>query len=86
MVNHSNSLENFMLFGLSVFFALAMGVPEPEIRWPAMLYFIFRVYYSVFTISPEIFMMKTALWCMGWACCTYIFIRGCVESTPAYEL
>jgi len=86
VVNHNNSMENFMLFGMSVFFALAMGVPEPEVRWAAMAYFIFRVYYSVFTVAPEIFMMKTAFWMMGWACCTSIFMRGCRESTPAYDL
>jgi len=86
MVNHNNSMENFMLFALSVFFALNMGVPEPDIRYAAMAYFIFRVYYSIFTVAPEIFMMKTACWCMGWACCTYIFICGLAKSQPVYSL
>ena len=67
-------------------FALGMGVPEVEIRYAAMAYFIFRTYYSVFTVAPEIFMMKTACWMMGWACCTYIFIRGLIESEPAYTV
>ena len=86
MVNHNNSMENFMLFALSVWFAMSMGVPEPKIRWPAMAYFILRVYYSIFTVAPEIFMLKTACWCMGWACCTYIFILGLLESKPVYDL
>ena len=34
------------------------------------------MYYTVFTVSPEIFMMKTAFWCMGWGACTYIFAKG----------
>ena len=42
MVAHNNSLENFMLFGLGVFFATASGVPEEDIRLPSQLYFIFR--------------------------------------------
>ena len=49
-----------------VFFALSIQVPEADIRTPAMLYFCFRVYYWIFTVAPEIFMMKTAFWCMGW--------------------
>jgi len=86
MVNHNNSMENFMLFALSVFFASGMGVKEPDIRGAAMAYFIFRVYYTILTVAPEIFMMKTACWMMGWACCTYIFILGLAESKPAYEM
>ena len=66
MVAHNNSLENFMLFATGVFFALSMQVPEADVRTPAMLYFCFRVYYWIFTVAPEIFMMKTAFWCMGW--------------------
>ena len=86
MVNHNNSMENFMLFGSSVWFAMSMGVAEPDIRPAAILYFAFRVYYTIFTYAPEIFMMKTAFWCMGWACCTYIFILGLAESQPVYSL
>ena len=84
MVAHNNSLENFMLFATSVFFALAMQVAEADIRNAAMLYFVFRTYYWVFTVAPEIFMLKTAFWCMGWGCVTYIFILGCAKTQPAW--
>jgi uncharacterized MAPEG superfamily protein len=42
MVAHNNSLENFMLFGLGVFFAMSSGVVEEDLRLPCQLYFIFR--------------------------------------------
>ena len=73
---HNNSLENFMLFATAVFFALQAGVPDDDLVLPAMAYFVFRVYYYIFTVAPEVFMMKTAFWCMGWAACTYIYVAG----------
>ena len=42
MVAHNNSLENFMLFGLGVFFAMSSGVAEEDLRLPCQLYFVFR--------------------------------------------
>merc|ERR1711998_83891 len=86
IVNHNNSMENFMLFGLSVFSSTLMGVAEKDIRTAAILYFCFRVYYTIFTIIPEIFMAKTACWCMGWGCCTYIFLKGLAEAEAVYDL
>lgn len=76
MVAHNNSLENFMLFATSIFFALQAGVPDDDLVFPAIAYFVCRVYYYIFTVAPEVFMMKTAFWCMGWAACTYIFVAG----------
>lgn len=86
MVAHNNSLENFMLYAISIFFALSMGVPDDEIRIAAAFYFACRVYYWVFTVAPAIFMMKTAFWCMGWGACTYIFIIGLLKAQAVYEL
>merc|ERR1712048_945470 len=76
VVNHNNSMENFMLFALAVFFCVSNGVEDKDIRVPATAYFCFRVYYSIFTVIPEIFMMKTACWFMGWLCCAWIFCAG----------
>ena len=44
------------------------------------------MYYYVFTVAPEIFMMKTAMWCMGWFSCAYIYLLGGLEIKAAYEL
>jgi len=86
MVAHNNSLENFMLFGLSIFYATSMGVKDVDIRIAAYIYFVCRVYYWIFNMIPEVFMIKTALWCMGWGACTYIFILGIIEAKEAYSL
>ena len=45
-----------------------------------------RVYYWIFTVAPEIFMLKTAFWCMGWGACTYIFCMGIAKITAVYEI
>ena len=76
MVAHNNSLENFMLFATAVFFALQAGVSDDDLVVPAIAYFVCRVYYYIFTVGPEVFMLKTAFWCMGWAACTIIFVMG----------
>ena len=34
------------------------------------------LYYYAFTVAPPIFMMKTAMWFMGWVANTIIFIKG----------
>jgi len=73
---HNNAMENFMLFGISVLFALQVGVPDSELIFWAHGYFFCRCYYYVFTVCPPIFMMKTAFWCMGWVCCTVIMFKG----------
>jgi len=86
MVAHNNSLENFMLFAIAVFFATSMQVPDDELRVACIFYFVCRVYYWIFTVAPEIFMMKTAFWCMGWGACTFIFIKGILESKAVYEI
>lgn len=44
------------------------------------------VYYWCLTVMPEIFMMKTAMWCMGWGCCTWIFVLGLLETPPVYSM
>jgi len=86
MVAHNNSLENFMLYAISLIFSFMMGVPEKDVRIAAIFYFVCRVYYWIFTVAPEIFMLKTAFWCMGWGACTYIFCMGIAESKIAYDL
>jgi len=84
MVAHNNALENFMLFAISVFFAVAVGVKLTEINFYAHFYFACRLYYYVFTVAPEIFMMKTAFWFMGWVVCTIIFFKGVLEMEDAH--
>jgi hypothetical protein len=42
MVAHNNSLENFMLFAISVIFCVMMQVPDSEIRVAAAFYFACR--------------------------------------------
>ena len=39
---HNNSLENFMLFAVSVIFSMMMGVPEKDVRVAAGFYFVMR--------------------------------------------
>jgi len=86
MVAHNNSLENFMLFAISIVFAIMMGVDEDDLNVPAIFYFACRVYYWIFTVAPEVFMMKTAFWCMGWGACTYMFCLGIAEAKTAYNI
>merc|ERR1712100_490237 len=78
MVAHNNALENFMLFAIAVFFFIAVD-PAKElasINFWCLFYFACRCYYFVFTIAPPIFMMKTAMWMMGWVATTVIFAKG----------
>jgi uncharacterized MAPEG superfamily protein len=61
MVNHNNSLENFMLFALSLIFSFMMAVPEKEVRVAAAFYFVMRcvpqltiLYENVFASPPRL--------------------------------
>ena len=42
MVAHNNSLENFMLYAISLIFSFMMGVPEKDVRIAAIFYFVCR--------------------------------------------
>jgi len=59
---------------------------DGKIRGAAAFYFVMRCMYIIFTISPPIFMMKTATWCMGWGACAYIFCIGISYTEAAYEI
>jgi len=88
-VAQNNAYENFFIFAIGLIFSFMMGVEEKDVRVPAIFYFGCRVYYYVFTVSPPIFMMKTACWFMGWGACAYIFIKSMDTDTfrkYAYDL
>merc|ERR1711998_137528 len=59
---------------------------DVKIRGACAFYLAMRCMYIIFTISPPIFMMKTATWCMGWGACAYIFCIGISYTEAAYEI
>jgi len=80
IVAHNNAMENFFLFACAVFFALSNGADKDDLTFWGAFYLACRAYYCAFTIAPPIFMMKTALWFMGWIACAAIFVIGLMET------